>query len=199
MEFIKKNFALLLAFTLPVVLIIVVALSAYLSSLVIRTNYNFIYTTCGDGANNYPYRCDSYLQKRYSVVDNKLILKPVDMTEDADKDGMPDFNEKYVGRIFLHNTKTNESQEITSEEAQTMKLSSLLTSPDGITVSNHYNRSGGDFPFFFSGGSSSYGYYLTKGNSWSKINLINSSNLYYYGDNFQFMGGSCQAEISKKI
>ncbi len=187
-EFLKKNFAILLAFILPILLIIIVALTAYLPSLFLSTNYNFVYTSCTDGRGYYPYPCANYLQKRYSVVDNKLVTNPVDTTQDSDKNGVPDFSEKYSDRIFLHDTKKNESREITLKEAQLLTLNDLLTSADGVTVSSAYDRRGNDFSFIFGGGSSTYGYYLTKGNSRSKINLINSSDQYYYQNNFQFMG-----------
>ena len=183
-EFLKKNFTLLLAFSLPIVLIIVFALSTYLPSLFLKTSYNFVYTTCTDGNSYYPYRCDDYLQKRYGVVNDRLSMYSVDMTQDANKDGIPDFT-NYADRIFLHDTEKNESREITLAEAQTLKLSNLLTSPDGVTVSSSSSR-GGDF-FLFGGGSSSYGYYLTQGKSKSKINLINNND-YYYQNNFQFLG-----------
>lgn len=188
MEFLKKNFAILLAFILPIVLIAVVALSTYLPSLFLSTDYNFVYTACTDGRDYYYYPCDNYLQKRYLVADNKLVVNPIDATQDSDKNGVLDVNEKYTDRIFLHDTKKNESREITLVEAQNLTLNSLLTSPDGVTVSSYYNRSGGDFFFIFGGGHSSYGYYLTKGKSRSKINLINSTDQYYYQNNFQFVG-----------
>ena len=144
-----------------------------------------------DGRNYYyPYYCNNYLQKRYSVADNKLVVNPVDLAQDSNKDGVPDYNKNYdyTARIFLHDTKKNESREITLAETQTLSLNSLLTSPDGVTVSSHYDRNGSDFFFIFGGGSSSYGYYLTKGKSRSKINLINSTDQYYYRNNFQFVG-----------
>ena len=186
-ELIKRNFIIILAFLLPVALIAIIALSTYLPSLFISTNYNFVYTSCTDGSNYYPYQCDNYLQKRYGVENNTLVQKPVDLTQDLNNDGKPDYNPQYTDRIFLHDTEKNESREITLEEAKKLTLNSLLTSPDGVTVSSRYSRSGGEF-FPFGGGSSSYGYYLTKGNSRSKINLINSNDHYYYQNNFQFIG-----------
>jgi len=189
MEFLKKNFALLLAFILPIALIAVVAVSAYLPSLFLSTNYNFIYTSCTDGTNYYySYNCENYLQKRYSVVDNKLVVNEIDPNLDLDNDTIPDIKESYTDRIFLHDTKKNESREITLEEANALTLNSLLTSPDGVTVSSRYDRGGGDFFFIFGGGSSSHGYYLTKGKSRDKLNLINSADQYYYQNNFQFVG-----------
>lgn len=186
-EFFKKNFAIVLAFVLPIALIAIIALSTYLPSLFLSTNYNFIYSSCTAGTNYYPYYCNNYLQKRYSVVNGKMVVNAIDPTQDSDNDSIPDINENYTARIFLHDTKKNESREITLEEAQTLSLNGLLTSPDSVTVSSHYDR-GVDFFFIFDGGSSSYGYYLTKGKSRSKLNLINRDDLYYYRDNFQFIG-----------
>jgi hypothetical protein len=187
-EFLKKNFALLLAFILPALLIIIVAITTYLPSAFIKTSYNFLYSVCTDGTGYYyPYNCDVYLKQRYSVVDGKILVKNVDLTQDLDKNGVADFKEKYSDRVFYHDTLKNESREIELKEAEALQLSGLLTSPDGITVSSHYNRGGGEL-FPFSGGYSSYGYYLTKGKSRTKINLINNGDQYYYQNNFQFIG-----------
>src|SRR5438045_739429 len=109
-EFIKKNFAILLAFALPVLLIVVVALTTYVPSLFIKTDYNFIYTSCTDGTNYY-YNCNNYLTKRYVVVNNKLTVNAIDPTMDSNGNNIPDINENYTARIFLHDTKTNESRE----------------------------------------------------------------------------------------
>ena len=184
-DFLKKNFAILLAFILPIVLIAIVAVSTYLPALFLSTDYNFVYSSC-TGADRYYYRCDNYLQKRYMVVNDKLVVNPIDPNQDSDNDGTPDIDENYTARIFLHDTKKNESKEITLEDAQKLTLDSLLTSPDEITVSSSYER-GGDL-FYLFGNSSTYGYYLTKGKSKSRLNLINSDDRYYYRGNFQFIG-----------
>lgn len=187
-EFIKKNFAILLAFILPIALIVIVALSTYLPSFFLSTDYNFVYSSCTEGTDYYPRGCNDYFRKRYSVVNNKLIVNPIDPTQDSDRDGVPDINENYTARIFLHDTKKNESREITLEEAQRLSLSGLLTSPDGVTVSSYSDSNEVGFFFVFGGGSSSYGYYLTKGKSRSKLNLVIRDDRYYYRDNFQFIG-----------
>ena len=185
-EFLKKNFAIVLAFVLPVALIAIIALSTYLPSLFLSTDYNFIYTSCAEGSNYYPYYCEDYLQKRYSVVNGRLVENSVEPNQALQRIGTPDVKTNYTARIFLHDTKKNESREITLAEAQTFTLNNLLTSPDGVTVSNNYDR-GPSFFLFFDGGSS-YGYNLTKGKSRAKLNLINSDDRYYYRDNFQFIG-----------
>ncbi len=181
-EFLKKNFAIVLAFALPVLLIAGITLSAYLPSLFLSTDYNFIYATCTDGRY---YNCGAYLQKRYSVVNGRLVENPVDPDQYLD-DGIRDVNEQITPRIFLHDTEKNESREISREEAQLLSLSNLLTSPDGVTVSSSYNRS--PDIFFIFNTRSSYGYYLTKGRARSRLDLIHSDSRYYYPENFHFIG-----------
>lgn len=185
-QFIKQNFAILLAFILPLVFIVGVALSVYLPLASLSTNYNFVYSSCFGGTDYYSYQCDRYLQNRYSVVNGKIVLNTIGPKQDSDKNGVFDVNETYTARLFLHDTQKNESKEITLKEAQTLTLDNLLTSSDGVTILSHYNQ-GGDF-FIFGRGSSSYGYYLTKGKARVKLELINNSDQYYYQNNFQFLG-----------
>jgi hypothetical protein len=199
-EFIKKNLALISAFLLPIILIVVVAVVSYLPSLFISTNYDFIYATCTKGTDYYPYDCNKYLNEKYSIRDNKLILTQTSITTTTttiattihyEKNSVPPRTvsgaEQYNDRIFLHNTKNNESREITLEEAKGLTLNSLLTSPDGITISSNYGYRGGDF-IIFSGGRTTYSYYLSKGKGKSKLNLINNNDQNYYQNNFKFLG-----------
>ena len=174
-DFLKKNFALLIAFTLPVLLIVVVALSIYLPAFFLSTDYNFVYSTCTDPGSRYNSQCNDYLNKKYSVDNDKLVVNKVTDEQDLN----------FTGRLFLHDTEKNESREITLDEAKSLKLNSLLTSPDGVSVSYSYDR-GADFIFLSSG--STRGYYLIKGKSKKKINLINQNERYYYRDNFHFIG-----------
>jgi hypothetical protein len=185
-EFIKRNFTVVLAFLLPVFLIIGVALSVYLPSARLQTDYNFVYVLCGDTTDYYSYRCEDYLRQRYSIEDDRISLNEVSLNYDVNKDEISSSVENYTSRFFLHDTEANESREITLDEVQILRFSNLVTSPDGITVSNIYNRS----PNFFLivDGNSSYGYYLTKGKVKSKLNLINDDDRYYYRGNFKFIG-----------
>lgn len=182
-NFLKDNFALFLAFSLPIILIVVVVCVTYIPSASIKTNYNFIYSMCMDNNNHYPYNCNDYSKEIYSVADGKLL---VNKNVKDDKDVSV---EKYSEHIFFHDTQKNESREISLKEAQIMTLSDLLTSPDQITISSSYDRRGDYFIFpFVGGGYSSYGYYLTKGKSKSKLNLIDINDRYNYQNNFKFLG-----------
>lgn len=185
-EFLKQNLTLVLAFLLPILLIATIALSTYLPSLLLSTNYNFIYATCANNTGYYEYNCNKYLQNRYTVVNGKLLVNDTPFVIDSNNDNILDKELDFNSRIFVHDTKKNESREITQEEAVGLTLNNLLTSPDGVSVSSDYSR-GAEFLFIFDGGSS-YGYYLMKGNSKSKLNLINGEDNYYHRNNFQFIG-----------
>ncbi|OJI08692.1 MAG: hypothetical protein COV08_03340 [Candidatus Vogelbacteria bacterium CG10_big_fil_rev_8_21_14_0_10_49_38] len=186
-NFIKQNFVILLAFALPLLLIVGVALSVRLPGMLLKTDYNFVYATCSGSTDHYPYRCKDYLQERYEVKNGKLITKEVSPILDSEKPSVPPRGINYEGRLFLHNTAENVSREITLAEAEKLNLNSLLTSPDGVTFSSNYDREAEFFPFF--GGNSSFGYYLTQGRSKSRVNLVNGDNRYYdYQNNFRFLG-----------
>lgn len=121
------------------------------------------------------------------MVDGKLVVKEVESTikDDIDGDGEPDdLNKSYYYGIFLHNTKTEESREISLEEVEAFSLNGLSTSPDGVSVSRPYNNSS-DFIF---GRDYSYDYYLQKGRAKKKLNLLNQQWIYNYYDNFYLVG-----------
>lgn len=181
-KFIKENFVVILAFLIPILLIIGVALFTYLPSALVSSEYNFLYATCDD--NDYDNRCEEYLEKRYSITDGKLIMNEVELKPRYEGD--EDFERDYQAHIFLHDTEKNESREIVFDEARELDLSEMVTSPDGFSVSSDYNRGAEIFLLFDSG--SSYDVYLTKGNSRKKLNIINNNDRYYYRYNFEFIG-----------
>lgn len=193
MTFVKKNLILILAFALPLVFIIGVAISVKLSANKPTTTYNFIYATCSDGVNYPGPYCQAYLNKRYAVEDGKIVVHEVSTStlsgegldiKMAQVEDSGDYN--YTSRLFLHDTDTNESREVTLEEAETLTLNSLSTSPDGFTISGDYDRRGGE-PFFIFGGYSNFGYYLKKGSDKKRLNLV-KNNEYYDDSNFHFIG-----------
>lgn len=177
--FFRENRIVVIAFLLPILLIVIVAFSVYLPAFFIKTNYRFVYATCVGGSSYYsPLSCEDYLKQRYSVVNGKLVVNEVTLGKD----------ENFNAHIFIHDTQKNESQEITSSEAKKLTINDLLTSPDGITVSGEYDSNNSGEFFIFGGRSSRFAYYLTKGGSRTKLNLIGNSESYYYQNNFKFIG-----------
>jgi hypothetical protein len=178
----KNNLAIIVAFALPIIIIAIIAATLYLPNLFVSTDYNFIYASCTKNVAN----CDDYLAKLYSVQNNKLTIEQTIQDQDTNKSNIIAIEQERSPRLFLHDTKSNESREVTIEEAMSFSLNGLLTSPDGITVSSHYER--GNDVFLIFDGNSSFDYYLTKGNHKKKLNLINNDSRYYYRENFHFIG-----------
>lgn len=201
-EFIKNNLVVIIAFLLPVLFVVGVMVSIYMPFSSVSTKYNFIYATC-DSLGGYYYDCTSYINRRYDVVDGKLVIK--DFSQKYNSNGsendpsayqvvvpdgvtLPKTDQEMNDRIFLHDTETNQSREITKEEAKTLSLNSFLSSPDGVSVSGGYNGGGCGLFFVFGCGRSTYEYYLMKGNIKSKLNLISTKDQYYYPESFKFIG-----------
>lgn len=182
----KQNLLLITAFALPVLFIVVMALVVYAPFSSVSTQYDFVYATCGTPDNFYRDDCTSYLNQRFDVVEGRLVVREVPEPEPEDTMRRPAPNENYDGRLFLHDTEANESREISSDDARSLTLSGLITSPDGVTVEGEYNGSPGVFPFF--GGSSRYDYYLTKGDKRDVLELVHDNDRYYSRHNFKFIG-----------
>ena len=182
-SFLKKNILLIIAFGLPVIFVGGIALTVYLPG--ISTVYDFVYAGCNKNYGYYDDVCSIYLDNAYVVENGKLVSKPIDPAQDINQNKIPDANE-FTARFFLHDTAKNESREITLGEAQVLNFNQLLTSPDGVTISNgsHYNS--GVFPLF--DGRSSWDRSLVKGRRSTRLNLINGTNRYYGPSDFHFIG-----------
>jgi hypothetical protein len=180
MKDLKKHLPLIIAFALPFIFIMVVALSVYIPNLSVKTDYSFMYAVCDRTSfNNY---CHNYLQQRYKVQDNALQVQTLtpDSYESITKE---ELNNQFAARLYVHNTQTNESREITLDEAKTLSLNTLSTSPDGFTIDDRYSGSIDVFPFFGSGGNR--GIFLTQGSKRKKMHVVDGDQ--YYA-RFTFLG-----------
>lgn len=175
-----------IAFLLPLFFIAVVFFTSYIPSVRLSTEYDFIYATCSEGNNPYSFNCSNYLNNLYAVNDQELTVEIVPPNLDSDRDLIPDVDENYRTRLFIHDTDLNESREITLVEAQNFSLRELITSPDDVAVEWQTSRSNGFFLFYDT--RSRNGYYLTKGNAKQELNIIGSSERNYYRDDFLFLG-----------
>ncbi len=182
----RKQLLLIIAFLLPLLFVGIVVVVSVLPSARLSTGYDFLYATCQDGNPPYAYYCRPYLANLFAVENGRLIENSVPDDLDSDGDGIADVREGYRVRLFVHETSANQSREISPDEARTLLLSDLLTSPDGVAVEREYSG-GGDF-LFFSSGRSDWGYFLTRGNARQRLNLINESERYYYRDDIEFLG-----------
>src|SRR3989338_3668965 len=72
---IKNHWLVILAFALPILLVIGIALSAYWPAWSLSTEYDFVYATCGSNyQSSYPYNydCVNYLSNYYQIKNLKL-------------------------------------------------------------------------------------------------------------------------------
>ena len=192
---IKNHWLVILAFALPILLVIGIALSAYWPAWSLSTEYDFVYATCGSNyQSSYPYNydCVNYLSNYYQIKNGKLTTIEVKPLGPPPPKEPAEVSKPYTPpatHLFLHRSQRNEGREITLAEAQTLKLNELLTAPDGVSVASGYQRGEIEFFPFFNGGGSRYGYYLVKGNKKQKLNLVGEDGrAYYYRDNFKFIG-----------
>jgi hypothetical protein len=162
----KENIALWLGLAIPVVMVLVVAVSIYWPQRGIQPpQHNFVYALRDYG--------DGY---EYVVVDEKLVRREAPNTPKQ-------FNEAPT-RFFLHDVTSNTSQEMKFEEVQELKLDNSLVSADGYELKRG-GQGGGVFPFFFD--NSNYNeQYLVKGNHSVKLALKETQPPYY--GNQMFLG-----------
>lgn len=163
-----KNISLLIAVSLPILMVVVIAASIYIPRQSIKPQTNFIYST---------EEADGYLYYEYSVVAGKLIYKfPLISEYEKDK---PIFEHTF----YLHDVESDKSKKITFNEATALKLSNEKLSPDGYeVVRGGYNNS-----YFFLSVPSSYRDFFIKHKSGGskKINLQVSNEAAY---SYEFVG-----------
>ncbi len=167
---IKDNISLIIGIAIPILMIVLVALSIYLPAIFSpQPQFNFLYVT-GD---------DYYKGKQYVVESGKLIEREVKY---------PQHYTPGIVRLLIHNVATDESKEISFEETQQLSLDANSKSPDGWEVV-YGNRDYGVFPLFFSGGTDYNSMYLKGHNTSKKLNLQSSAdNRYHYYRRARFLG-----------
>ncbi len=182
----KRAILLGVAFLLPLIFILIVFVTTYIPASTLQTSFNFVYATCNQGSAPYTYYCSNHLNSRYEVKNGRVIELELPNDLDSDGDGVVDNDENYRTRLFLHDTSSNISEEISLIEAQRLTLDERITSPDGVAVEGEFSGGGNFFPFVRY--SSRYGYYLTQGSARQALNLINADERNYYRDDFLFLG-----------
>ena len=174
MKDVLKNHGLIIAaFLLPLLLIAGVTLSTVGPKTIVNTEYDFVYAVCSN--NPYNYKCSDLLQN-YGVDGESIVVTATSTGSASDFDV----------RLFVHDTEADTSREITREEAEALALDGKITSPDGVAV--EWDRRGGSGDFIFFDSRTRYGYYLTKGDASTKLNLVYDDDNYYYRGNMKFIG-----------
>ena len=173
----NKNLPIIIGLSLPVMLILMIALSIYLPQLwTSPPKYNFIYAI---NKSYYPF-------EEYYVENDKLAKRP--KTYPQQPNVQPASGEV---KLFIHDLTNNKSREISFEDGQRFKLNGAFTSPDGFQVTYGTTRDYSLFSLFFNSYEENYNQlFLKKGNYTKKFNLPLPSTYYSYTyyQNFHFVG-----------
>lgn len=172
MDFIKKNITLVLGISIPILMIVAIAVSIYLPSFFVKAHYNFLYIAGTDyySASQYP----------YSVENGRLVKNEI-------REGQDSYNYQNGAKpkLYVYDVNTNKSKEISVEEAQNLSLDSNTKSEDGFEVVYGSSESG-IAPLFF-GSERDYNSRYLKGHGVTKkLDLQSNSGTNFY--NFIFLG-----------
>ena len=163
MKNVKRNIPMIVALSIPVLMIVLITVSIYVPALFVKPQIDFVYSTGWD-------YCDSF---RFTIQNEQIVTR--ELKNVSDNNTCRNYEEP---RIFYYDVQENTTKEMTFEEAQQLRVDKRLKSPDGFEVvsGNH------SFDLFFDG-SSYYDQYLKKGTFSRRIKLERK---YYY--NFNFLG-----------
>jgi hypothetical protein len=184
-----KKWSVVLAFAFPIILILGVLFSSSAPFWQAKTDYDFVYAICNmERERYYTDQCQSYLLDVIQVNEaGQFYRGAVNPNRDSDQDGVLDKDESYKIRFFYHDSEANISREITEDELGSYKLSPLLSSPDGATVT--YDYRGSPDVLFVDVGANGYEYRLVQGNRSKTLNLIDGTeHRFYRNHNFSFVG-----------
>ncbi|MBU0467621.1 MAG: hypothetical protein KKD07_06060 [Candidatus Omnitrophica bacterium] len=146
----KRNVPLIVALSIPVLMIVLTVISIYVPTLFIKPKIDFIYST---GA-NYCYK------NRYTVEKGKIIENGIKINEKDNCQEPPD------SRLYYYDVEKQISLELPYEKAQKYTLDTNNKSSDGFEI-----VSGSSSDMFFYDGSSYYKKFLKKSAFSRRLNM----------------------------
>lgn len=171
---------LIIAISLPIVFIVILALTVFVPAASINPQYDFIYTTEQD---RYSYAKETVYENRYQVTDGKLTQVSVNLNRSEDERVLARTEFREAPTLYRYDVKEDSSKEITFEEAQALDIDRGPSSPEGYTVKYEYN-SDGIFELF--GSNRGSGFYMVKGSGKKQLpGLVGDR---YYGDQINVIG-----------
>lgn len=187
----SQKISLWIGVAIPVLMILAITLAVYIPRIAVKPTDDFIYT-------NY----DRYEYNRtvwYQVEDGKIVLKEKRLKDsyintydryDEYTNGVKDSGGEVIvpPQIYRYNAETDESVELTLEEARELTLQDSDKSQNGFEVRRGTNTDD-FFPLYYDYNNRD-DLYLIKGTYSKKINPIipekSLSSSYYYNDSTRF-------------
>lgn len=159
----KKNASLIIALSVPVVMVVLVALAIYIPGMFYAPAYDFVYSTS-----------DWNVARLAVVREGKIVLEEPPYVDEKIPASDP--------ILFRYDIETNTAEEISLEEAEQLTLDGAQFSPDGYEIT----RGGGGGILDIFGGNNGYNNWYIRGRSAGKRLNIATNTDYYY--NFRFVG-----------
>lgn len=171
----RQNLSLIIGLSLPIAMVLFVALAIYIPALFANPQTDFVYAI---GNPDY-YRYDG-LTGEYTVQNGTITRNPPVYPPDY-----PRPTQDVPSQLYYHDVSENKSRQIGLEEARQFTLDPVAMSADGYEVVR--GRGGGDFfPFMFSGGYDYNSVYMVGHNTSVKMNIPSLSPNNYV--DFRFIG-----------
>ncbi|MEO6077220.1 MAG: hypothetical protein ABIP54_00350 [Candidatus Andersenbacteria bacterium] len=166
------NISLIMGLTIPVLMIIGIALAIVIPAQSINPQTDFIYAL-GQYPSAVQIENGAEVQHSYSIKDNQIKDATLVISQKQDLAPYPYSDQAPV--FYMHHTADNSNTEISFHDLGKLKLSDESVSPDGFTMS-YGTSSGGMFPFFFEGQNDSATAYLAKGTGSKKVSIVTKGN-----------------------
>ena len=170
----KKNTSLILGLSIPILMVLFVAISIYLPRQFSKPGYDFLYII---GTDTY------YSEYTYSVENGVLTREQNNTYQNKDLYYSKPLVDYGPPKIYIYSIENDLAREISFEEAQAYKLDNNAKSPDGFEIS----RGSGAEIVPFSGSYDYNSQFIRNGNYSKKLNIqVPASSDRYY--DFRLLG-----------
>lgn len=187
-ETLRQNLPAIIAISLPILLVLVIALLTMLPNLGPKPQYDFLFvkeptrshyeeSSCVVFSHYYDTEGGKLVKKPHvvTVFDKKIVAEPCY--------GYSQIKQEEVPELYVYRTELETVSPVTFEQASQFVTQGETLSPDGYTVSKRMiNR--GIMELF---GGNNDGVFISKKNQHIKIDVGVSDSQSYYDNNFNFI------------
>lgn len=187
-ETLRQNLPAIIAISLPILLVLAIALLTMLPNLGPKPQYDFLFTrdsarssyavgSCTVYSNYFAIENGHLTKKPYviSVFDTKEIAEPCSGYAQVSSEELPE--------LFVYDTSSGSISSISFDEAMQVDIKGETISPDGYSVAKRI-LSRGILELF--GGDNS-GVFISKKNQHIKIDIDQLGDDFYYRNDFNFI------------
>lgn len=187
-ETLRQNLPAIIAISLPVLLVLVIALLTMLPNLGPKPKYDFLFVKQPTRSHYEASACVVY-SHYYDTEGGKLVKKPYTVTVFDKKEvaepcyGYNQIKQEEVPELYIYRTLHGTVYPISFEQASALQTQGETVSPDGYMVTKRMvNR--GILELF---GGNNDGIFISKKNQHIKITIGDPEVSSYYGDEFNFI------------